>query len=70
MSLKESEARYRHLVMNAPAAIYEISADGLRFLSVNETMCDILGYTREELLEMKPFDILDEESREPVPGTD
>jgi PAS domain S-box-containing protein len=64
VSLKESEARYRHLVMHAPAAIYEISADGLQFLSVNETTCRILGYTQEELLEMKPFDILDKESQD------
>ncbi|MDD1698629.1 MAG: PAS domain S-box protein, partial [Methanoregula sp.] len=63
-ALKESEERYRHLVMYAPAAIYEIAADGLRFLSVNETMCRILGYTDEELLEKNPFDILDEESKE------
>jgi PAS domain S-box-containing protein len=64
VALKESEARYRHLVMNAPAAIYEISADGSRFHSVNETMCCILGYTQEELLDMKPSDILDDESKD------
>ena len=47
----------------APAAIYEISSDGLRFRRVNDAMCDILGYTQAELLEMNPFDILDEESK-------
>ncbi len=62
-ALKESEERYRHLVMYAPTAIYEISADGLRFRRVNETMCRILGYTQQELLEMNPFDILDEECK-------
>jgi len=62
-SLHESEERYRHLVMYAPAAIYEISADGLRFQRVNDAVCHILGYTQEELLEMNPFDILDEQSK-------
>jgi PAS domain S-box-containing protein len=62
-SLRESEEGYRHVVEYAPASIYEISADGLRFFRVNDTMCRILGYTREELMAMSPFAILDEESR-------
>jgi PAS domain S-box-containing protein len=62
-ALRKSEEEYRHLVKYAPAAIYEISHDGLRFRRVNDAMCHILGYTPAELLEMNPFDILDEESK-------
>lgn len=62
-ALRESEERYRSLVKHAPAAIYEMDVQGTRFLSVNEVMCDILGYTRDELFSMKPADLLDTESR-------
>ncbi len=61
-ALRESEEKYRNLVKFAPAAIYEMDLNGTRFLSVNEVMCNILGYTREELLSKKPSDLLDEES--------
>ena len=62
-TLRESEARYRNLVKHAPAAIYEMDVQGTKFLSVNDTMCSILGYSREELFLMKPTDLLDEEGR-------
>ena len=62
-AVKKSEEEYRHLVKYAPAAIYEISSDGLRFRRVNDAMCNILGYSSEELMKMNPFDILDEESK-------
>ena len=61
--LHESEEKYRSLVKFAPAAIYEMDLQGTKFLSVNEVMCNILGYSREELLGIKPVDLLDEESR-------
>ena len=62
-ALRKSEEEYRLLVEYAPAAIYEISYDGLRFKRVNNAMCSILGYTRDELLGMNPFDVLDEQSK-------
>jgi PAS domain S-box-containing protein len=63
-ALRKSEEDYRHVVEFAPASIYEISADGLRFLRVNDAMCRILGYARGDLMAMSPFSILDQESRE------
>ncbi|HKM60394.1 MAG TPA: PAS domain S-box protein [Candidatus Bathyarchaeia archaeon] len=63
-ALRASEERYRHLLQYAPAAIYEIDFTGPRFKSVNDAMCLMSGYTREELLEMNPFDALDAESLE------
>jgi PAS domain S-box-containing protein len=62
-ALQESEKRYRHLVKHAPAAIYEIDLKTMHFTEVNDSMCEILGYTREELLSMRPEDLLEEESR-------
>jgi len=62
-ALKESEEKYKNLVKYAPAAIYEMDVPGTKFLSVNDVMCDILGYSREELLAIKPADLLTEENR-------
>ncbi len=62
-ALRESEEKYRNLVNFAPAAIYEMDLQGSKFLSVNEVMCDILRYSREELLSTKPTDLMDQESR-------
>ena len=62
-ALRESEEKYRNLVKYAPAAIYEMDLRGTKFFSVNEVMCNILGYSREELLSMKPTDLLDQEGR-------
>lgn len=62
-ALRKSEEEYRLLVENAPTGIYEFDFRGPRFKSVNDAMCLILGYSREELLEINPLEILDEESR-------
>ncbi|OPY89164.1 MAG: Blue-light-activated protein [Syntrophaceae bacterium PtaU1.Bin231] len=61
-ALKASEERYRQLVREAPAAIYEIDFTARKFLSVNDVMCQYLGYTREELLAIDPIDIITPET--------
>ncbi|MGD8794997.1 MAG: PAS domain S-box protein, partial [Anaerolineae bacterium] len=63
-ALRESEARYRQLVEHAPAGIYEIDLTNLRFLSVNDVICEYTGYTRQEFLAMSPLEIMEEESRQ------
>ena len=62
-ALRESEEKYRLLFTHAPAGIYEIDIETVRYLSVNDVMCKYLGYTREEFLNMSPTDILTEESQ-------
>jgi PAS domain S-box-containing protein len=62
-ALRESEERYKKLVRYAPAAIYEMDVQGTKFLSVNDVMCDILKYSKKELLSIKPTELMDEESR-------
>ena len=62
-SLEESEKRFRELVKHAPTAIYEIDFINRQMTSVNDAMCHMTGYSREELLTMNIFDLLDEESK-------
>jgi PAS domain S-box-containing protein len=62
-ALMETMERYEHLVKHAPAGIYELDYDRERFTSVNEVMCQCLGYTRDEFLSMDPFDLFTEGSR-------
>jgi two-component system sensor kinase FixL len=63
LEFRESAEKYRYIVQYAPAGIYEIDWDGPKFKSVNEAMCQILGYTEQELLALNPFDLLYPESR-------
>jgi len=52
-ALRESEQRYRETFANAAVGIAHVALDG-RWLGVNDAVCRITGYGREELL-MKPF---------------
>jgi len=61
-ALRESEAKYRQLFDIAPAAIYEIDLTTGKFISVNDVACEYSGYTKEEFLELKIWDVLTEES--------
>jgi PAS domain S-box-containing protein len=48
-ALRESEERFRGTFENAAVGIAHVDVDG-RFLRVNEKLCEIVGYTREEML--------------------
>ena len=48
--LRISEERFRHIFENAAVGIAEVNLDG-RFVTVNNTLCEITGYPREELLQ-------------------
>lgn len=61
--LKESEEKYRLLVQHAPAGIYEIDLEKMRFVNINNFMSEATGYTKEELMELDPSDLLTQESR-------
>ncbi len=62
-ALNASEKNYRHLIQYAPTAIYEIDYIGPRFKSVNDGMCKLSGYSKDELLSMNPLNLLDSESK-------
>lgn len=50
--LKKSQQRYRNLFENAIVGMYRTKLDGSGVLEVNQPLCDISGYTREELLSL------------------
>ena len=63
-ALRASEARFRTLVDHATDAFY-LSDDQSRIIDVNQAACQMLGYSREELIGKHPreFDVgLDEAS--------
>lgn len=50
--LKDSEAQFRTLVEHAPEGILVFDADANRFIDANRNAALILGYSRDQLLEM------------------
>ena len=62
-ALKKSEKKYRHLFKNAPAGIYEIDFERVKFVNVNDIMCQYTGYSEKEFLSMNPLDLLTEDSK-------
>jgi PAS domain S-box-containing protein len=48
-SISHNDARFRAIFTNAAVGIARVALDG-RFLEVNERLCEILGYTSDELL--------------------
>src|SRR5215813_4367444 len=48
-ALRDSEARFRAVFENAAVGIARVAPDG-RWLEVNQRLCDIVGYSREELM--------------------
>lgn len=54
--LRESEERFRATFEQAAVGIAHVAPDG-RWLRVNQKICDIVGYTREELLKITFQDI-------------
>lgn len=56
LALQESEARFRSLVENGADAFHVQGFDG-RFHDVNRRACEMLGYSRKELLAMGVADI-------------
>ena len=68
-ALQESEEKYRNLVRHAPAGIYEFDMEKLKFISVNDILCEYMAYTENEFLTMSPFDLVAEESREYIAKT-
>jgi PAS domain S-box-containing protein len=48
IALRESEKRFRDIMEFAPIGMVIVGLDG-RLLKVNQALCDILGYARDEL---------------------
>lgn len=67
-ALKDSEARYRALVENAPEAITVLDVDASRFVDANENAARLFKVTREVLLAMGPADISPEMQADGLPS--
>ena len=64
-ALKESERKYRELFNVAPAGIYIIDFRTYRITEINDLASEYIGYTRQEILDMKdPLDILVDSSKQ------
>jgi PAS domain S-box-containing protein len=55
-ALRQSEERLRAIYEHAPVGIEQVAPDG-RLMDVNDTLCEMLGYSRAELLKLKFQDI-------------
>jgi len=55
--LKDSESLYRTLTENIRVGVYTYNSEG-RFTYVNPASCKITGYSEEELLKMRFFDVV------------
>ncbi|APH38092.1 hypothetical protein BHR79_00425 [Methanohalophilus halophilus] len=62
--LRESEEKYRAIVNNTHEMVYIYC--GERFLFVNDRICEITGYTREEIDNMKVLDLVHPEEKEKI----
>ena len=70
--LKESEEKFRLIFNNANdmISLSEINKNGMpgKYIEINEVGCERLGYTRKELLNMTPVDIVAPDKRAEMPG--
>jgi len=66
-ALRDSEERYRVLVESSLDAIFLETPDG-KILECNTAACEMLGYSKEELVGMRVSDLLPAEDRTILPG--
>jgi len=57
-ALRASEERFRATFDSAPIGIMHTALDTYKILRVNPKLCEMLGYTRDELLTMSSTDIV------------
>ncbi|HJU71946.1 MAG TPA: EAL domain-containing protein [Paucimonas sp.] len=54
---EEEWKRFRLGMEHATDAIYVVDRAGMRIVDVNQTACTMLGYSREEMLQLSPYQI-------------
>jgi len=58
-ALRESEEKFRSIIETTPDGYYEVDLEG-NFTFFNDSMCTILGYSRQEIAQMNQRQSLDE----------
>ena len=56
-ALRSSEARYRSIIDSTNEGFSRIDED-MKMVEANDALCRMLGYEREEMLGMRPFDLV------------
>jgi two-component system cell cycle sensor histidine kinase/response regulator CckA len=64
-ALRRSEEKFRYVVENSQAGIFIVD-DAYQFIYVNDELCRILGYSREEIIGQDFRTFLDDDSRQLV----
>ena len=57
LAILQAEQRFRQVFERSPAGVARVGLDGT-WLEVNDRLCDMLGYTFEELAQMRPWDLI------------
>jgi PAS domain S-box-containing protein len=70
-ALKKSEKKFREVFnkANDGISLHLVDENGMpgNFTEVNDVVCRRLGYTKDELLQMSPKDVLNEDSKNNIP---
>jgi PAS domain S-box-containing protein len=67
-ALQRSEQEFRLLFASNPAPMWVFDRVNLRFLEVNEAAARLYGYSREEFLQLQPWDVLQPDEAERFAG--
>jgi len=60
-NLSESEEKYRNLIVTTSEGFWLLDSDQ-KTIDVNQSLCDMLGYSRSEMIGKTPFSFFDEEN--------
>lgn len=61
-ALRESEERYHTIIDTTGEGYWLVELNTLKIIEVNEALCRMLGYSREEIIGRQPFELADEEN--------
>lgn len=67
-AIRQSETRFRTIFDYAADVILMVDPAAGRFVEVNKAACDMLGYSREELLALRPVEINAPEAAKGLPA--
>jgi len=66
-ALRESEEKFRTIIETTPDGYYEVDRNG-NFTFFNDSMCKIIGYSREEMAALNQLELLDETNSQKLKG--